>query len=74
MIFAKNFARNLKKIILGTSDACSMGQRPSEPAYYIEDCRISESFGQKAGRFFSCSAFYQQKYMLWLNHSKEHCY
>ena len=33
-----------KKIILGTSDAWSMSrssQRPSDPAYYIEDCRIS---------------------------------
>ena len=44
MIFAKNFARNYeKKIILGTSDIWSMrhsSQRPSEPAYYIEDCQI----------------------------------
>jgi hypothetical protein len=33
----------MKKIILGTSDAWSMRQsshRPSNPAYYIEDCRI----------------------------------
>ena len=41
MIFAKNFARNYeKKIILGTSEAWLMSrlsQRPSEPAYYIED-------------------------------------
>ena len=32
-----------KKIMLGTSDAWSMSRsshRPSEPAYYIEDCRI----------------------------------
>ena len=31
------------KIILGPSDAWSMRQstqRPSDPAYYIEDCRI----------------------------------
>ena len=46
MIFAKNFARNYeKKIILGTSDAWSMSRlskRPSDPAYYIEDCRIFE--------------------------------
>ena len=31
------------KIILGTSDAWSMShlsQRPNDPAYYIEDCRI----------------------------------
>ena len=44
MIFAKNFARNFeKKIILGTSDTRSMScssQRPSDPAYYIKDCRI----------------------------------
>ena len=44
MIFAKNFARNYEKeIILGTSDAWSMSrssQRPTNPAYYIEDCRI----------------------------------
>ena len=46
MIFAKNFARNYeKKIILWTSDAWSMSslsQRPSDQAYYIEDCRIFE--------------------------------
>ena len=33
----------MKKIILGTSDAWSMSSsphRPSDPAYYIEDCRI----------------------------------
>ena len=32
-----------KKIMLGTSDTWSMSrssQRPNEPAYYIEDCRI----------------------------------
>ena len=44
MIFAKNFARNYeKKIILVTSDAWPMShssQRPSDPPYYIEDCRI----------------------------------
>ena len=44
MIFAKNFARNYeKKIMLGTLDAWSMSHlshRPSDPAYYIEDCRI----------------------------------
>ena len=48
MIFAKNFARKYEKIIiLGTSDAWSMSQssqRPSNPAYYIEDCRIFELF------------------------------
>ena len=40
MVFAKNFARNYEKIILGTSNAWSMirsSQRPSDPAYYIED-------------------------------------
>ena len=34
-----------KKIMLGTSDAWSMSHsshRPSEPVYYIEDCRILE--------------------------------
>ena len=34
----------MKKIILVTSDAWSMSrssQRPSDPPYYIEDCRIS---------------------------------
>ena len=33
----------MKKIILGTSDACStshLSQRTSKPAYYIADCRI----------------------------------
>ena len=43
-IFAKHFARNYeKKIIPGTSDAWSMSRsshRPSDPGYYIEDCRI----------------------------------
>ena len=35
----------MKKIMLGTSDTWSMGQssddRPIDPLYYIEDCRIS---------------------------------
>ena len=34
----------MKKIMLGTSDTWLMSHsshRPSEPAYYIEDCRIS---------------------------------
>ena len=37
--------RNYEKKILGTSDTWSMSPlswRPSEPAYYIEDCRILE--------------------------------
>ena len=45
MTFAKNFARNYEKKILGTSDALSMNllsQRPSNAAYYIEDCQILE--------------------------------
>ena len=36
--------RNYEKKILGTSDAWStsrLSHRPSEPAYYIVDCRIS---------------------------------
>ena len=43
MIFAKNFAKNFE-IILGTLDAWSiscLSQQPSDPAYYFEDCRIS---------------------------------
>ena len=43
MIFAKNFARNYEKKILGTSDAWSMSrsfQRTSYPPYHIEDCCI----------------------------------
>ena len=35
----------MKKIIHGTSDTWLMSrssQRPSDPAYYIEDCRICE--------------------------------
>ena len=39
-IFAKNFARNYEKKILGTSDAWStsrLANRPKNPAYYIED-------------------------------------
>ena len=43
-IFCKEFCKRLwKKIMLGTSDAWLMrhlSQRPSQPAYYIEDCRI----------------------------------
>ena len=44
MIFARNYE---KKIILGTSDAWSMSclsQQPSNPVYYIEDCRSSRLF------------------------------
>ena len=43
MIFAKNFATNYEKKILGTTDTWSMSHlfnQPSKPAYYIEDCRI----------------------------------
>ena len=39
-IFARNFARNYEKKILGTSDDWSMSHlshRPSNPVYYIED-------------------------------------
>ena len=36
MVFAKNFARNYEKHqTLGQWD-----NHPSDPAYYIEDCRI----------------------------------
>ena len=37
-----------KKMILGTSDACSMrrsSHRPSNPVYYIEDCWILKRSG-----------------------------
>ena len=40
----------MKKIILGTSDAWSMrrsSHRPSDPAYYIKDCPISNTIGAK---------------------------
>ena len=40
----KNYIIGKKKIIHGTSDAWSMSRlshRPSDPVYYIEDCRIS---------------------------------
>ena len=40
---ALSLSEIMKEIILGTSDACSMSRlahRPSDPAYYIEDCRI----------------------------------
>ena len=43
-------------IILGTSKAWSMihlSHRPSEPAYYIEDCRIS--YGEGGGIYSSAS-------------------
>ena len=53
MIFAKNFARNLKKNkILGTSDACSMSrlsQGATKPAYYIVDCRIYRLLAEAVG-------------------------
>ena len=42
-ILQKFLKEIMKKIIPGTSDAWSMTQsshRPSNPAYYIEDCRI----------------------------------
>ena len=46
MIFGNNFARNYEKImILGTSDTWSTSHsfhRPSKPAYYIADWRISK--------------------------------
>ena len=44
----KGFCKELqKKIMLGTSDAWSMSHLshwPSEPAYYIEDCRICSNW------------------------------
>ena len=43
-----------KKIILGTSDAWSTSRwshRPSDPAYYIEDCRILEKQHYNRGIF-----------------------
>ena len=42
-----NFARNYEKKVHETLEAWSMrrsSHRPSNPAYYIEDCRISASF------------------------------
>ena len=42
-IFAKNFAKKYDKKLFGTLDAWSMrqsSQGPSNPAYYIEDCRV----------------------------------
>ena len=49
-----------KKILLGISDNWSMShlsQRTSEPAYYIEDCRILVKYGsEEKGSFFcKCS-------------------
>ena len=40
MIFPKNFARNYEKTNNTWNMRC-LSQQPSEPAYYIEDCRIS---------------------------------
>ena len=43
-IFAKNFATNYEKKVLGTLDAWSMShlsQPPSKPGYYIKDFWIS---------------------------------
>ena len=50
----------MKKILLGISDNWSMShlsQRTSEPAYYIEDCRILVKYGsEEKGSFFcKCS-------------------
>ena len=47
--FCKELCKKLwkKKIILGTSDTwllSQLSQRPSNPAYYIEDCRIFGCF------------------------------
>ena len=50
----------LKKKILGTSDASS--QRPREPAYYIEDCRISSCnmiMLTHGLHFYKCRKIYQ---------------
>ena len=47
--FAKNFASFYEKITFGTSDAWAtslLSHRPSEPAYYIVDCRISGLSGR----------------------------
>ena len=47
----------MKKIMLGTSDAWSMSRsshRPSEPAYYIEDCRISKASSYRTGYLDWC--------------------
>ena len=46
----------MEKNILGTSDTwwmCHLSHRPSEPAYYIEDCRIS--YGEGGGIYSSAS-------------------
>ena len=43
-----------KKIMLGTSNAWSMShlsQRPGDPAYYIEDCRIYDIIETLASYF-----------------------
>ena len=53
----------MKKKILGTSETWSMShlfQRPSDPAYYIEDCRILTNGGQQ---LWCCKQ--------WLKFSKE---
>ena len=39
MIFAKNFARNCENQMLGRWVVC-----PSNPGYYIEDCRILNDY------------------------------
>ena len=42
--------RNYEKKIIGTSDTClttPLSHRPSQPAYYIVDCRILMMFLQK---------------------------
>ena len=56
--FCKEFCYKLwKKIILGTSDAWSMSyssQRPSKPAYCIEDCRIFAGVFESEPFYFMC--------------------
>ena len=65
MVFAKNFARNYEKkkylehLMLGQWD-----NRPIDPAYYIEDCRISTflfSFFENLHDFIS-----KEQAIIWL--------
>ena len=59
-----------KKIMLGTSDAWSLS-RPSEPAYYIEDCWIFGLLKQPIIQFKQVQQSMQQ--MLGANCPDMHC-
>ena len=78
--FLQRILQEVMKKVLGTSDAWSMrrsSQRPSDPAYYIEDCRISgrnrtlwnSTIYMKCGRNGWWQSWYVMSFFLMLSHS-----